>query len=293
MSALQLLCHNNIITGISCSDIPLLPYHLWILNRLLVPEPNVPKDVSLNRLLKYVVSTCHPKMNRRWMNETLSVPYYASLQSIPSDSITFRDCPVDPKKLDKQIQNDLLLLASINNATARLDLKVPELARLAAVYAQDGTQLRIYAKETCREFHELLCALLKGFATSLQALGENQPKPAQPRADSEFKKHLGSVLSYGCLLRWIVNGYAIDHYLQNLENMGLLTDHRREVVLELDESGECDPDLGQPTAILNDRDRPLSYWKSYKDWLKLTLSYFIAAEIVVNYVTGKLFCQRC
>lgn len=278
---------------ISCSDIPLLPSHLWILNRLLVAEPNVPKDVSLNRLLKYIVSTCHPKMNRRWMNETLSVPYYASLQDVPSNSITFRDYPVDQRKIDKQIQNDVLLLRSINNVTARLGLKVPELARLAAEYTPDGTQLRIYTKETCREFHELLCALLTSFAASLQALGKHQPKSAQPRADSEFKKHLGSVLSYGSLLRWIVNGYAIDHHLQNLESTRLIPDHRREVVLALDESGDCDPDLGQPTAIQNDKDRPLQYWESYKDWMKLTLSYFIAAEIVVNYVTGKLFCQCC
>ena len=262
--------------------------HLWVLNRLLIPQSNTPRLVRLDRLLKYVIATCYRKILRRWNDETLSLPYYTSLQHISSKTIRFQELrpDVNPKKdskRDKEVQNDDSLLESIDSRLAdNLGIKIPQLVAL-----QHGP---IYTEERCNEFHQLLCALLEKFATSLEALpveGNPTSPSSQSQVNSSFKDRLGNLLYYGCYLKWIIDGSALDHYLHNLETEQLLDDHRRDIMLQIDPSGDYDPDLHRPTASkLNGWEIPC--WKSYKQWLKLMLIYFTAMETIIGYVTGKL-----
>lgn len=226
-------------------------------------------------------------MVRRWNNKTLSIPYYTSLQGIPSKSITFWDrfpSAEDIEKHQKQVKTDSLLLASIDDVLiCKLGIEIPKLVRAA----QEQTML--YTQETCTEFHVLVCALLKHFGTSLQQLGEYGSKLPQSRKD--FEDSLGNVLYFGSHLQLMVSGFGIDHYLQDLQAGGSLPDHRREVKLE--DGEDADPDLGEPSAITNDQERLFPFWKSYKEWLKVILSYFNAVDILTKYVKGKLFCPCC
>ena len=114
--------------------------------------------------------------------------------------------------------------------------------------------------------------------------GDSTSPSSQSRVNSSFKGHLGDVLYYGCCLKYIVDGSALDHYLYNLKIEQLLADHHRDTVLHADSSRNYDPDLHRPTASkLNSQLVPC--WKSYKQWLFLMLIYF---ETIIVYVMGKL-----
>jgi len=210
--------------------------------------------------------------------------------------ICFQDlCPdansKKDSKRDSEVQNDNSLLKSIDSHLAdKFSINILQLVTLQAVTSHG----QIYTKERCNEFHKLLCALLKGFATSLEALpdrGDSTSSSSQSRVNGLFKGRLGDVLYYGCCLKYIVDGSALDHYLYNLEIEQLLADHRRDTMLHADSSRNYDLNLDlnlyRPTASkLNGRLVPC--WKSYKQWLKLMLIYFTAAETIIVYVMGKL-----
>jgi len=246
----------------------------------------------LDTLLKYVIATCYRKIIRRWNDETLSLLYYASLQRLLPNTIRFQDLRPDANskkdsKCDSEVQNDNSLLKSIDShLTDKLSINIPQLVALQAV----TSHRQIYTKERCNKFHKLLCALLKGFVTSLEALpdrGDSTSPSSQSWVNGSFKGHLGNVLYYGCCLKYIVDGSALNHYLYNLEIEQLLADHHWDTVLHADSSRNYDPDLHRPTASkLNGWLVPC--WKSYKQWLKLMLIYFTAAETIIVYVMGKL-----
>lgn len=271
------------------SDAPSFDSHLWVLKRLFVPQPDDSPLSHLDRLLKYVIATCYRKITRRWNDETLSLPYYTSLQRLSPITIVFRDLRPDANikkdsKRDKEIENDNSLLESIDSGLADdLGIKIPQLVALKAVTSYG----QLYTEERCNEFHQLIGALLRKFAASLDVLPVEGDPSSPSRANGSFKARLGRVLYYGCYLKWIVDGSALDRYLYNLEKEELLDDHRRDIVLKIDPSGDYDPELHRPTATkLNGQVVPC--WKSYKQWLKLMLIYFTAAETIVSYVTGKL-----
>jgi len=214
------------------------------------------------------------------------------LQCLSPNTICFQDLRPDANskkdsKCDSKIRNDNSLLKSIDSHLAdKLSINIPQLVALQAVTSHG----QIYTKERCNEFHKLLCALLKGFVTSLEAFpdrGDSTSPSSQSWVNGSFKGCLGDVLYYGCCLKYIVDGSALDHYLYNLEIEQLLADHHWDTMLHADSSGNYDPDLYRPTASkLNGWLVPC--WKSYKQWLKLMLIYFIVAGTIIVYVMGKL-----
>jgi len=195
-------------------------------------------------------------------------------------------------KHDSEVQNNNSLLKSIDSRlTDKLSIDIPQLVALQAVTSHG----QIYTKERCNEFHKLLCALLKGFVTSLEVLpdrGDSTSPSSQSRVNSSFKGRLGDVLYHGCCLKYIVDGSVLDHYLYNLEIEQLLANHCRDTVLHADSSGNYDPNLHRPTASKLNGWLVLC-WKSYKQWLKLMLIYFTAAETIIVYVMGKLAFWYC
>ena len=90
------------------------------------------------------------------------------------------------------------------------------------------------------------------------------------------------VMLYGYTLLWLLNSSAIEPHLKNIEP--LLQDHRRkEAELPVLLSVEEDDTVDVYPSTLKD------VWESYKEWLMLILTHFIAVERLVGYVTGPHF----
>jgi hypothetical protein len=97
---------------------------IWILSKLVLPSPS---DV----LIRYIITTCYPKMVRRLRNEKLSRPYITSLRQVT----TF--LYVEPKKQREQlldeIENDRLLFCKFLPVTAsKLRTKLPKIEEQVA-----------------------------------------------------------------------------------------------------------------------------------------------------------------
>jgi hypothetical protein len=97
------------------------------------------------------------------------MPYLISLKAVTTFSF-FETDQKEPKPA--VISSDQLLLVKFLSATApRLHTKIPKIEQIALVKA--GQPFELYTKETCMEFHKLLCELLKCFKAGLIGLSKS------------------------------------------------------------------------------------------------------------------------
>lgn len=255
--------------------------HIWILSKLLVME------YPFDDLLSYVIATSHVKILRRLRHSTLSMPYSSSLRAVTN----FSFCEFHRLPTTAEMESDQSLLArSLPTVITRLRTKIPKIQEQMEL-AKANKPLQFYTKDTCMEFHLLLCELLERFEAALEQLSKSRSKTAHAvKGSPEFEKNLSAVIFYGYSLQRIARGSAIDKHLQNIQS--LLNDHRRvQTMQEVDEmEEEDDVELSgvQPGATPKGS-TPQPLWKSYKDWLRLILVHFDAVEILVAYVTGEHF----
>ena len=267
---------------------PTLSTHIWILSKLLLmPDPH-------DRLLRHVIATCHRRMIRRIHHPTLSKPYLVSLKAVTAFSF------VEPLQHQEPnpaaIESDRLLLSKfLSSAAPKLHTKLPKIEeQIALVKAEQP--FKLYTKETCMEFHLLLCELLERFETALAAVLKFRGIGDVPTEGSDdFKVNVVAVLLTGYALQQMARGSAIETHLKTIAP--LLRDHRRaqaDVGAKAEMSGmetrERDVELEglQPTVIQFDG-APMPLWRSYRDWLRLMVVHFDAVEILVAYITGPHF----
>jgi hypothetical protein len=191
------------------------------------------------------------------------------------------------------IKSDRLLLSNFLSVAAyKLHTQIPKIEeQIALVEAEQP--FKLYAKETCMEFHKLLCELLEHFEAAVTALSSSRdPSGDVPIQGSEqFKIKLVAVLLNGYALQKIARGSAIEKQLKTIAH--LLCDHRRAQVdmrampemnsMEINEERDDELEGVQPAVIQPDG-VPMPLCKSYRDWLRLMMVHFDAVEILVSYL---------
>ena len=242
--------------------------HAWMLKTFLQQTRS-----HLEKLQLYVVAADFKKMLKR-MNHSVSKHYLARLQQVKS--MTF--VPIKVMPYDK---NDILFLESI--PILATELSIPHLEKVARA-AEKEEPFTLYNKDTCMEFHQILCELLKRFHDSLKALLAAQKENAKIR---RIMDELDRVLALGKALRAIVRGRAIEVHLATIApflevKAGTFMTHDSEDSEDLEDDAEFHL-LQQYTTDANNRE-PLLPSKSFHDWLRLMVHHFDAIHVLDNYL---------
>ena len=161
----------------------------------------------------YVVAADFPKMLTRMLHP-VSTQYLACFQRLKSTNFA----PIDGASTQPDNGNDQLFLDDIPIFSKVANTKIPNLEKLAQA-AMGKKSFNLYNKDTCMEFHELLCELLERFHRSLDDL-KNLRKLTSGRRKQMLEpdlkaimEQLHQVLALGRALRAIVRGSAIKMHL--------------------------------------------------------------------------------
>jgi hypothetical protein len=305
--------------------------HVWILETLLtrtrISRPNNRDDDSkpdsdVDIFQYYIIAASFPKMINRMKNKLISTSYYDCLQHLT----TFPFIP--PKELKKGRGNhDASFVNAIPILAEYSRTKIPflkEFAKTRISDSEDPTKKRlqhqlsdIYNKDTCIEFHLLLCEYLAKFKVSLDCLqelklkekGDKKPeekgelilnddleKLQKPEKEGDQKPEeekgkvildaLRDVHIAGYYLRTMVTSSVIEAHLQSIESY-LEVDTRKSWTPDPDLEDSEDADLAEfqrfkPSS--KRRGEVVSTWESYRDWLRLMVHYFDAAEELTSHV---------
>jgi hypothetical protein len=244
--------------------------HLWILNNLIFPKGAEPTPDPLNSLLHYTVSTCHPKMNRRFKHR-LSKCYFESLKKVKE----FRfDSEIHLDTNQSKMVNDLALITGFVSQTKvnpqLIESSIPNIQLLCDNLPHDNEPFQLYTSQTCMDFHKLLVELLKKFQICLDDLDNDR---------GTFINNVKATLVFGHALWKIVRGSAFEMHLQNIAN---LLDKVREEEPRVVHDEVLDEEL-LPILSLRTDGQPMPLWKTYRDWMRLMVVQFDAAMILTKY----------
>jgi hypothetical protein len=273
--------------------------HLWILSKLIFPEKNengFDKSGTLNTLLHYTITTCHLKMTRRFKHH-LSQRLLESLGEV-------RDFPFNPAlKVDTNLDkttNDRALITGFVSETLKnrniITTSIPNIQLLCNNLPPESEPFQLYTSETCNEFHNLVVELLNSFKSSCSSLAKSK----------DFNNTVLITLVLGHALLRIARGSAIEMHLQNIAT--LLDDHRNTEISmpmpdltvdvenedeELDEELDgvldevLDEELLPIQSNITDQGCPMPLWKTYRDWMRLMVVHFDAANILTAYAVSQ------
>ena len=240
-----------------------------------------------NRLLRYVVATCYPKMINRLNNQTWSQPYIDSLKRI--STVEFDESRLERDRVSaKEIDNDRqFLLNFFLPISSSLRTKVPKLIKQAE-NAKSNKDLQLYTEDTCEEFHRLLIELLDAFRGSLNNLKESRgDSESSTKGSEKFKENVDFVALIGNALLRLSKGAALKMHMRTISSL-LDRIQRTPVPEDLeDEQGELDEELMavQPFVSVEGALKPLA--TSYIDWFKLMITNFDAVNILHQHFSGK------
>ncbi len=239
-------------------------------------------EKHLETLQLYVVAADFPKMLARLVHP-VSTQYLACFQRLKSRNFA----PIDGVSTKPDDGNDQLFLDDIPILSKFANTKIPNLEKVAQA-AKGKKSFNLYNKDTCMEFHELLCEMLERFHRSLDDL-KNLCKLTSKRRKQMFEpdlkaivKQLHQVLALGRALRAIVRGSAIQMHLVTISPfLEVKTGKFWPMPLE----GDSDFHHLKPYST-DSQGKPLLPWKSYHDWLRLMIHYFDAIHVLDNHLTN-------
>jgi hypothetical protein len=252
--------------------------HAWMLKSLL----RLSKD-HLETLQLYVVAADSSKMLAR-MVHPVSTQYLACFQRLKSR--TFE--PINGASTKPDDGNDQLFLDDIPILSKLANTKIPNLGKMAQA-AKEKKPFNLYNKDTCMEFHELLCEILERFHQSLNDLKDlrkltfkkrkSKLKIGQSELDA-IVEQLNQVLAFGRALRAIVRGSAIQMHLTTIAPF-LEVKTGKFWPMPHEDDTEFHPLKPYST---DGQGEPLLPWKSYHDWLRLMIHYFDAIHVLDNHL---------
>jgi hypothetical protein len=222
-------------------------------------------------LLLYIIAVSFPKMLYRMENHrTLAKRYYDCFVNLASKTFDFPEPPHISEK--RSNANDKPFLSFL----IFLD-KITTTSNLQRVAADGATSRDIYNKETYMEFHKLLCSLLQIFHHSLTVVKEIQKETVKNGLLDlkQVMEKLDIVLGLGLSLKEMIASAAIEKHLKTIAHL-LDVDVEKSWTVASEEDAELDTLM---PFSMNDG-QPLLPWQSYKEWLKLTVIHFDAAQIL-------------
>jgi len=237
----------------------------------------------LETLQLYVVAADSSKMLAR-MVHPISTQYLTCFQRLKSR--TFE--PIDGASTKPDDGNDQLFLDDIPILSKLANTKISNLGKMAQA-AKENKPFNLYNKDTCMEFHELLCEILERFHQSLNDLKDlrkltftkrkSKLEIGQSELDAIVEK-LNQVLAFGRALRAIVRGSAIQMHLTTIAPF-LEVKTGKFWPMPHEDDTEFHPLKPYST---DRRGEPLLPWKSYHDWLRLMIHYFDAIHVLDNHL---------
>lgn len=228
-----------------------------------------------NILQEYVVMSCFIKMHTRMKHRSFSLPYFDAIKGLRT--FEFKETCLRPETNEKKMERTFGTALTALFGANRLKTSVTNLLALP----KDSDEL--YTKDTCMEFHLLLCELLILFKASLDAL----KKLINPDRSS-FDDTVREVVIYGEALQLMAGGVAIQRHFQVIENELTISHHKRTrdianqttTLPDVETEREHDIELQsvQPFAIRDGKALTMS--KAANHWLKLMVVQFDATKLV-------------
>ena len=222
-------------------------------------------------LLSYVVIACHRKIRRR-LFDPLSKPYWEFIQYIAS-SPTFPQyetfTPSHSLKR-KHTANDNRFFKMMGKLQRILKIKVPKLLAISEATGERDIEITAYNKDTYKEYHMILHALLKHFRQTLDSLNAQGVRSAT----QTFEETVASIVTLGDALQAMAGGNIITMHMKVItkgRNMSIRSTH--------------DDTIGEP-----ERDEEiykigstLPMWEAYYEWLKLMVVHYDAVRVLVTH----------
>ncbi|KAM6499275.1 hypothetical protein JOM56_004783 [Amanita muscaria] len=226
-----------------------------------------------NTLQCYAIAACLTKILHR-MKHPISITYLDSLKSV--SNFEFVEQVDNASRSPTMNANDKAFFFDIlPNFPMLLKSKLPRLIARAAERVPE-----IYTKDTCIEFHILLCDLLRFFLVGLELLNECR---SQRPETSEVMNRLASIVPFGVALQTLARGHAIKKHLKVIEPL-LRRDEPRKDGGENGDGDGLDPELQGVRPFAIQQGKPLPLWNAYRDWVQLMVTHFDAVQVLVRYL---------
>jgi hypothetical protein len=240
----------------------------------------------LGILQLYIVAADFKKMLTR-MNHTVSTHYLACFQRVKSRSFE----PTEEASTKPFDVNDTLFLDDIPILAQIADTKIPNLEKMAQA-AEKKQPFNLYNKDTCTEFHGLLCEVLGHFHQSLKDLkGVEKLKVKKRKEDkdrlgqsdlAEIRDQLEKVLAFGQALRAIVRGGTISVHLATIAPF-LEVKTGKFWPLAHESGDDAEFRLLKPYST-DANNELLLPWRSFHDWLRLMVHHFDAIHVLDHHI---------
>ena len=210
-------------------------------------------------------------------NPHFSVPYLDCLLNIKIFQYT--QSPAAPRPQGRN--RDELFIKSIPVLATFHKIKIPRLEAAAKM----KEPIEIYNEDTYMEFHDLVGILLSRFLSSLEQLKKLETDMVKTKNfDLEsILAALKKVRASGHYLRAIVSGAAIEKYLQNIAQF-LVVDTRKAWPDLVDNDDDDTFFFLKPNSMR--KGQAIVSWQSYRDWLKLMVLYFDAAQVLASFIAS-------
>ena len=250
-----------------------------MIKTLLERSPESPDH--LEALFLYITTVCYEKMLKRMKNPNFSEPYRHCL--LNQGTFPFLEqSSVAPGAEGRNHDELFLKVIPVLAKTPGLEV---DIHNLEAAAKSEGPNIAIYNKSTYMEFHHLLCKFLRSFLKNLEQLQTLHKDMASSGNYNLAKilRTLKKVWASGQYLRAMVSGAAIEKHLQNIQHL-LVMDTRKSWI---DYHEDEDDDVVQflkPNSMR--KGQSLGPWQSYRDWLRLLVLYFDAAQVLVMFVAA-------
>jgi hypothetical protein len=259
--------------------------HIWMLQTLLEHSKKDPSHLQL-----YVIAACYTKMIIR-MTHPASEPFLAALKRLKPEAFEFSE-GLKPKKndLENDLENDCLFFRGVIDDIKRTQDFTNEIPNLLQIGREPHCS-NFYTKETCKEFHFLLCSLLDKFGIALEDL--KTVATSQKRDTTKVNNCLNAVSDLGSALHLLVRGATIKRHLKVIA--GFLpsradlkereTIRRAVVVDDNDNNNDNDDndDLYSVYSVHPGQGQPMPE-QACHNWLALMVLHFDAVQILVNFV---------
>jgi hypothetical protein len=175
--------------------------HVWILSNLINQS-----KTDAAPLQRYVVAACVRKIYKRMSNAKLSKPFTDRLFKVTA--FTIPELPkVAPSAVEASYDEPFLRIV-LPRLQPFLTKPTPNLLQQAdAALSLEG----YYTEDTCIEFHDMFCDLLRCFEEKLAELNSQRGTAVTPQA---IEACMTAILHCGEALLYVSRGSALERHLK-------------------------------------------------------------------------------
>jgi hypothetical protein len=231
--------------------------------------------------LYYVIASCYKKLIIR-LTHRVSINYRIALGKVPTfEFIGGYHSDHSPNELEF---DRLFFCNHLPEVKPFLGIEIPNILRKV-----DSRDHDFYTRETCHEYHLLLCRLLTLFLDALRTLGTLR----EDHADlDKILKQLDWITLLGITLRTMCGGATMKKHLLNIAKylpdgteLAKQTEVGHETLKKDEEADEDeDEDAADPEFRSQLDARDLGLPTACHDWLQLMLLHFDATQRLADYI---------